>query len=641
VDEASFAALQTRNGSLRDGVLSYIHASAENSVEKRELERHYDAATSKTKGSVTSPTVGVVTQADAIQFVNALAAYATLPVLTPTAEFVLHTTSGDHVGYGHESTGADVGLYGMKLLLYGEVYALYECLGVCAESAESADSAGSAGSSVTYVLLFMKPGRVLVKKTEQCSVVPDKKPRITKVRGVVTKLLSGAVAPAPTPLASTTTMPVTPIPARTTKPQVPQQVPQHLLCYMVHFAAAPEASGYYAYLTRNTWCRRVSSSESGTDSAFLRIAGTQGTFGVSLGNRALRQLTLGSDMSDAFIVQLTRPTARPTGLPSEVEKVINATGMVPFKFGAAEELFGVWTTPPLVNGTSLCVSKGAPHTGGPYLYAEYIAYGIGVTGDVTFTVTYLWYIDSNSGKKVYFAQPAPAPAPGGSAVSWLGAPTDRRVLVVVALGDDRSMAGTYVLPGATSIASGASLEVFVRRADSSVGSTEMRATYDRTKNTLSIEKVGVAGTIINASVPTGWQWKSAIRPVSGAFVGARRLILWDMGSGGASAGASAMRSYVFTALGAYKDVYLCPDVRGEAAYLTVSGFPHEGGPAPPVDWAKWRVYVQEGQEGNAPKRLAYRAYYDEDTKTWMFKDKTSAAGAAFSRVQWLLCVDRK
>ena len=96
-----------------------------------------------------------------------------------------------------------------------------------------------------------------------------------------------------------------------------------------------------------------------------------------------------------------------------------------------------------------------------------------------------------------------------------------------------------------------------------------------------------------------------------------------------------MRSYVFTALGAYKDVYLCPDVRGEAAYLTVSGFPHDGGPAPPVERAKWCVYVHEG---NAPKRLAYRAYYDEDTKTWMFKDKTSAV---FSRVQWLLCVDRK
>jgi hypothetical protein len=145
-------------------------------------------------------------------------------------------------------------------------------------------------------------------------------------------------------------------------------------------------------------------------------------------------------------------------------------------------------------------------------------------------------------------------------------------------------------------------------------------------------------------VPTGWQWKSAIRPVSGAFVGARRLILWDMdmGSGGASAGASAMRSYVFTPVRAhtdvYKDVYWCTDVRGEYAYLTVSGFPHEGGPAPPVERAKWCVYVHEG---NAPKRLAYRAYYDEDTKTWMFKDKTSAASAAFSRVQWLLCVDRK
>jgi hypothetical protein len=100
-----------------------------------------------------------------------------------------------------------------------------------------------------------------------------------------------------------------------------------------------------------------------------------------------------------------------------------------------------------------------------------------------------------------------------------------------------------------------------------------------------------------------------------------------------------MRSYVFTPVRAhtdvYKDVYWCTDVRGEYAYLTVSGFPHDGGPAPPVERAKWCVYVHEG---NAPKRLAYRAYYDEDTKTWMFKDKTSAV---FSRVQWLLCVDRK
>ncbi len=553
---------------------------------------------------MTSPTVGVVPQADAIRFVNALAAYATLPVLKSNP-FGINASYDDHVGYdGHESTKAEVRLYDSKLFLYGELYELYECLGVCVDS------------SVKYVLLFSKPGRVFVP-----TVVPDKKPRITNVRGVVTKLLSGAVArtPGPTPLASTTTIVKQPD-AQTTGPTsglVPVPAAQHLLCYVVHYAGVPQASGYYSYWTPNMWYRQVSSSESHADAAFLRLAGTQGTFGVSLGNRVLRQLTLGNDASDHAIVQLPRPTARPTSLPSEVGEVIQTTKMAPLKLGA-NELFGVWTTSRLANGTSLCVSRGPPHTGGPFLIsAEYIAYGIGETG----TVTYLWYIES--GKKVYFEQPSPTPAPGGSVVSWLSAPSHRRVMVVIE--GNQGVLGAYAFEGTVN-SNGAALDVFVRRADSSVDrSTEWRVKYDPKMNEIWIEDADGARLSIQGR---GLRAESTVRPVSGAFLGAKTLILWD-------AGASAMRSYVFTALGAHKDVYLCLDMRGEPAYLTVSGLPHEGGPEPPVARAKWCVYVHEG---HAPKRLAYRAYHDEGTKTWMFKDKTSAS---FARVEWLLCVDRK
>jgi hypothetical protein len=185
---------------------------ARSTVEKRELERHYDAATTKTKGDVTKPTVGVVTQADAIQFVNALAAYATLPVLTPTAEFVLRMDYNYHYGNGWASKReeAEVRLYCTTRAVLRLCCCTASCTSctsasACARSPRTPRTPRARASSM--YCCSRSRGRVSVKKT----VVPDKKPRITNVRGVVTKLLSGAVAPAPTPLASTTTMHVTPI----------------------------------------------------------------------------------------------------------------------------------------------------------------------------------------------------------------------------------------------------------------------------------------------------------------------------------------------------------------------------------------------------------------------------------------------
>ncbi len=78
--------------------------------------------------------------------------------------------------------GGTVRLFETKLFLYGVEYELYECLGVCGSE-----------SRVTYVLLLSVPGRVVVP-----TVVPDKKPRVTKSGGVVTKRLLGR-EPAGTP----------------------------------------------------------------------------------------------------------------------------------------------------------------------------------------------------------------------------------------------------------------------------------------------------------------------------------------------------------------------------------------------------------------------------------------------------------
>jgi hypothetical protein len=409
--------------------------------------------------------------------------------------------------------------------------------------------------------------------------------------------------------AVSTLAPATLAPARTAW----QNAADPVRCFVAFFAAQPGSSGYYAYDFASSLRRWVrSSTVAGTAAAYVTRVGVGAdgseTYRVTLG-AFTRDCTLGVSgaTADHSFVGRVRAQAAKGDLPEKVRTI--AAWMSPHTYsvsGRTMQVSGVWASPAdPVSGVVRYLSVFPPHTGGPLVWnnANYFVYTQSRSGVVTYERT-------APATGVFTAEATVARTPAGPTAAapaaartslptptaeWLAAVPQRRVIVLTT---PSPHAGCYSHERTEVTLDTPTSDVYIKRADQNVpGSVESRIVHDRTTGDFSLRPA--------PQVERAFEGTMHLRPLEGHWVGAASLTKRMPGAA----------DVAYTRLVGMADVYEHPGsqyVASTSLYLTVSGWPHEGGASAPASRSVY-CYV----DSTTGRMLRYLGYYDESSQTWM------------------------